>query len=157
MGAMILAATFDIVWIQFYNNGQAGCTARNWADSNPDYPITPSVSTTLNYQAWKDTINSGASNGAKIYLGLLAGPATSCQPEGYGDFISSTEADHLISAFQGDDQFGGVMLYDATSALNDCSCGVPYFDVIKDSLTGKAPLQQCTTASSSTVIFTATR
>ena len=32
MGAMIAGAQFDLLWIQFYNNDFAQCTARQWAD-----------------------------------------------------------------------------------------------------------------------------
>lgn len=154
MGNTILAAQFDIIWIQFYNNGAAGCTARNFADANPDYPAQKSSMTTVNYQAWKNTINSGASNGARIYLGLLAGPQETCASP--GDFISAKDANNLINAFQGDDQFGGVMLYEATSALNSCHCGIPYFNDIKNSLIGIAPVAQCPASTTSTFTSTTT-
>lgn len=154
MGNMILASQFDVIWIQFYNNGAAGCTARNFVNANPNYPNQPQAITTVNYYNWKNTINSGASNGAKIYLGLLAGPVGTCASP--GDFISAQDAYNLIQAYQGDDQFGGVMLYEATSALDSCHCGIPYFDDIKNALEGTRPVATCSTSTSSTVASTTT-
>ncbi|KAF4627473.1 hypothetical protein G7Y89_g10682 [Cudoniella acicularis] len=152
MGAMIQAAQFDILWVQFYNN--PSCSARSWANANPNYAtLGHEVSTvTLNYNEWKQQISSGASAGAKIYIGLEAQIA-GCTPATYGDYLNATEANNLIDAYKGDSSFGGIMIWEATTALNDaCNCGQAYFDIIKASLEGTTPPAQCTTAVTSSTV-----
>ena len=108
MGAMIAGAQFDLLWIQFYNNAAAQCTARQWADN---YALTGQEdSAEFTYNQWLSTINNGASAGASIYLGLLgstlAGTAS--------DYISPLEAQSLIESYHNKPQFGGVMIWEAT-------------------------------------------
>lgn len=38
MGGMITNTQFDIIWVQYYNTPQ--CSARNWANANPNYLLT---------------------------------------------------------------------------------------------------------------------
>jgi chitinase len=122
MGNMIQAAQFDILWIQFYDNPT--CSARAWANANADYAVSKQeVASGFNYNEWKSIVNSGASAGAQMYIGLEAQIA-GCTAATYGDYINATEANNLISAYQTDSAFGGVMIWEATLALNDaCNCG----------------------------------
>ncbi|CAG8955135.1 hypothetical protein HYFRA_00007150 [Hymenoscyphus fraxineus] len=129
MGSMIAQAQFDILWIQFYNN--PSCSVRNFAENNID----------INYNIWKSQLAGGASSGAQLYIGLPGAPSegTGCGKSSYGEYISAQDADRLINKYQSDSSFGGVMLWEATVALNnECNCK-PYYSVIKDSLKGISP------------------
>ncbi|QSZ31261.1 hypothetical protein DSL72_000824 [Monilinia vaccinii-corymbosi] len=136
MGAMIAGAKFDLLWIQFYNNEQAQCTARQWADN---YASTgQEFSAEFTYDQWVSTINSGASAGASIYLGLLGSPLAGTAT----DYISPLEAQELIDSYQNKPQFGGVMIWEATYSQENTDAelnGQSYHAFIKSCLSPHAP------------------
>ncbi|KAF7926590.1 hypothetical protein EAE99_005785 [Botrytis elliptica] len=144
MGAMIAGAQFDLLWIQFYNNAAAQCTARQWADN---YALTGQEdSVGFTYDKWVSTINSGASAGASIYLGLLgstlAGTAS--------DYISPLEAQSLIESYHSKPQFGGVMIWEATYSQENTDAelkGDSYHGFIKSCLDSYAPPPPTSTSS----------
>ncbi|KAF7915018.1 uncharacterized protein EAE98_011341 [Botrytis deweyae] len=144
MGAMIAGAQFDLLWIQFYNNAAAQCTARQWADN---YALTGQEdSVGFTYDKWVSTINSGASAGASIYLGLLgstfAGTAS--------DYISPLEAQSLIESYHNKPQFGGVMIWEATYSQENTDAelkGDSYHGFIKSCLDSYAPPPPTSTSS----------
>ncbi|CZT52997.1 uncharacterized protein RSE6_14427 [Rhynchosporium secalis] len=131
MGLTIANAHFDLLFIQFYNNGANGCTARNW--------ITKGDSVDgFNYNKWVSTIATGASKNAKLYLGLLGSSTAGVA----GDYLTAIEAQTLINAYHGKSQFGGVMLWEATYAENNFPSSFPgknYYQIIKQLLTQYAP------------------
>lgn len=61
----------------------------------------------------------------KIYLGLPAAPSVVYEPEMY---IQPNEANEIIKALQCEykQEFGGVMIYEATFSLNNQINGQPY-------------------------------
>ncbi|CCD56518.1 glycoside hydrolase family 18 protein [Botrytis cinerea T4] len=144
MGAMIAGAQFDLLWIQFYNNAAAQCTARQWADN---YALTGQEdSAEFTYDQWLSTINNGASAGASIYLGLLgstlAGTAS--------DYISPLEAQSLIESYHNKPQFGGVMIWEATYSQENTDeelKGDSYHGFIKSCLASYAPPPPTSTSS----------
>ncbi|KAF7960499.1 hypothetical protein EAE96_000179 [Botrytis aclada] len=144
MGAMIAGAQFDLLWIQFYNNAAAQCTARQWADN---YVLTGNEdSAEFTYDKWVAAINSGASAGASIYLGLLgstlAGTAS--------DYISPLEAQSLIESYHNKPQFGGVMIWEATYSQENTDAelkGDSYHGFIKSCLDSYAPPPPTSTSS----------
>ena len=134
MSTMINQARFDIIWPQFYNNGQRGCTARNWTRGDGDF----------NFVDWASDLKTGASKDASLYIGLLGGASGSSGAP--GDYLNPNEAKNLIDAFKSQPSFGGVMLWDAV-ASNDATDqltnykyvdgtpvppGAAYYDVIKN-------------------------
>ncbi|KAF7867175.1 hypothetical protein EAF04_005259 [Stromatinia cepivora] len=136
MGAMIAGAQFDLLWIQFYNNDQAQCTARQWADN---YAITGRQdSEEFTYDEWIAAVNSGASAGASIYLGLLGSPLAGIAT----DYISPLEAQTLIESYHDKPQFGGVMIWEATYSQENTDAelnGDSYHGFIKSCLSPYAP------------------
>ncbi|KAF7905885.1 hypothetical protein EAF00_000164 [Botryotinia globosa] len=144
MGAMIAGAQFDLLWIQFYNNAAAQCTARQWAD---DYALTgQKYSLSFTYDKWVSTINSGASAGASIYLGLLGSPLAGTA----SDYISPLEAQSLIESYHHKPQFGGVMIWEATYSQENTDAelnGDSYHGFIKSCLDPYAPPPPTSTSS----------
>ncbi|KAJ8058552.1 hypothetical protein OCU04_012731 [Sclerotinia nivalis] len=136
MGAMIAGAQFDLLWIQFYNNDQAQCTARQWADN---YAITGQKdSEEFTYDEWIAAVNSGASAGASIYIGLLGSPLAGIAT----DYISPLEAQTLIESYHDKPQFGGVMIWEATYSQENTDAelnGDSYHGFIKSCLSPYAP------------------
>jgi chitinase len=136
MSNMINKAKFDIIWPQFYNNGPAGCTARDWVNGEAGF----------NFADWASDLLAGESKDAKLYLGLLGGASGSAGSP--GDYLTPTEAKSLIAAFESSTAFGGVMLWDAVSSFDSTNSltsykftngtsvpsGAAYYDVIKNYL-----------------------
>ena len=55
MGGMITNTQFDIIWVQYYNTPQ--CSARNWANANPNYLLTGiEAASGFSYDTWADFI-----------------------------------------------------------------------------------------------------
>lgn len=129
MGQMITQAKFDIIWIQYYNTAQ--CSARSWVTANPNYTTTgveePSG---FSFNAWESFLVGTESHDAKLYIGLPG----SGSPTYY---LTPTEASSLIEAYYCKPNFGGIMIWEATSAdNNDVGCGETYYEAIKDILVG---------------------
>lgn len=136
MDAMIQKAGFDIVFIQFYNNGY--CTARSRVNKNPK--------DNFNYAAWLAYLNKSGSKsfGARIYIGLLGGPSGSSSNP--GDFLNVAEVQNLIATYGKNPQIGGVMLWDGTAASKyrgaDLSPSTQrYWDVVKTAMLKNFPGQ----------------
>lgn len=130
LDVLIREAGFDMVFIQFYNQGRVSCTARARASGV--------VGAAFNYNAWIAYLNqaNSKSKGARIYIGLLGGPTGS---EGSpGDFLNVAEAQNLIKTYGRNAQIGGVMLWEATAAFKyagkDLPAGLKYWHVIKNAL-----------------------
>jgi chitinase len=128
MDAMIYNAKFDALFVQFYNQGPASCTARSRANGVGGF----------NFDAWASYLNraGSASAGAKIYIGLLGGPTGSAFAP--GDYLNTPEVQNLIATYGKKSQLGGVMLWDATAAQVNVDNTLPankkYWDVVKDAL-----------------------
>ncbi|PMD46895.1 glycoside hydrolase family 18 protein, partial [Hyaloscypha variabilis F] len=108
MSDMIAQVAFDIVWPQFYNN--PGCSARNWV-THTEAGTTPG----FNFDKWESTLAGTASSGAQLYIGLLGGPQGTSATYST-DYLNPTEVKNLISAYAGQQSFGGVMIWDAVSS-----------------------------------------
>lgn len=126
MDAMMYYGGFDIIFIQFYNQGPKSCTARSRAAKTG----------TFNWDAWHTYITNtnSASKLAKMYIGLLAGPAGSTQS---GDYINVAETQNLIAAFGKKDRFAGVMLWDGRAgSVNNAADlkGKRYWNIVKAAL-----------------------
>jgi len=127
MGQMITYAKFDIIWIQYYNTAQ--CSARNWVTANPNYTTTgveePSG---FSFDAWETFLVGTESSDAKLYIGLPGAGSPTW-------YLSPTEASSLIKAYYCKPNFGGIMIWEATSAdNNDVGCGETYYEAVKEIL-----------------------
>lgn len=158
MGATIAEAKFDILWVQFYNNDANGCSARKYISDglSGNFNLDNRTVQAKQYGDWVSTIAGGASCDAKIYMGLLGGPTGSSGSP--NDFLTPAEAKVLIDAYQGVENFGGVMLWEATAAAAVDMSVYPgytsadtYWSAIKHILEPYAPL---TTSTSSICVST---
>jgi chitinase len=154
MSTAIAEAQFDVLWIQFYNNGANGCTARNYTDS-----LAAKKTSGFNYDSWVTKVNAGKSAGAKLYIGLLAGQAGSTGSP--NDYINAAAVQTLVTQYHSHAQFGGVMLYEATVAENNGQ----FYNQIKavlnsvaaaGTVTSSATICSSTTSSSSKISSTST-
>ena len=124
MDAMIYYGGFDILFIQFYNQGAISCTARSRASK------TGGV---FNYKQWLAYVRQagGKSNAARLYVGLLGGPDGGTA----GDYLNVAEVTNLLTTYGKDEQFGGVMLWDAQATANNKDPAIPagqkYWHVVK--------------------------
>ncbi|KAH7079138.1 glycoside hydrolase superfamily [Paraphoma chrysanthemicola] len=113
----ISKAPFDMIFTQFYNTPQ--CSARL------GYQQINSGSTGFTYNTWADWLKTNSKNKqVKLYLGLAAGPDGIPSAANKNDYLKPDEAAALITKWKTyGDNFGGVMLWEATvSAKNINNC-----------------------------------
>jgi chitinase len=96
MNEIITKAEFDYLWVQFYNN--PGC----------------SVNGPINYDDWKVNIANTPSAEAKIFIGVPASPLGATGTEsGAQYYLTPSELASLVSQYDSDPAFGGVMIWSA--------------------------------------------
>jgi chitinase len=128
MGAMISQVELDIIWVQYYNT--PGCSAQDWVLANPNYASTGiEQSSGFSYNGWADFLKGTASENAKIYIGVPGAPNT----DGLDWFLNQTQISSLISAYFCKKNFGGVMIWEATSS--ERYSDRPYYAIVKNILT----------------------
>lgn len=108
----VLSTTaFDMLFIQFYNTYM--CSARRWAINNPLYqvggPFTPAGFT---YDDWTTYLAYTPSKNARLFIGL-PGSAEAASPD---SAITVKQAKSLVNAYYCRPNFGGVSIWEATSA-----------------------------------------
>lgn len=114
IGAALNAASFDAVFVQFYNN-YCGL------DQPDDY----------NFDTWDDWARSGSANpDIKVYIGAAA--SANAAGQGYVDI--GTLKNYATNGQDTFDSFGGVMLWDASEAFTNHR----YDKAIKNAMTANA-------------------
>ncbi|KAH9219248.1 glycoside hydrolase superfamily [Leptodontidium sp. 2 PMI_412] len=127
MGALISQVQFDIIFVQYYNTPQ--CSARNWVNANTNFTMGGvEKANGFTYNTWSTFLSGTASANAKLYIGVPGAP------DAGGFYLSPDEISRLIKAYFCKDNFGGVMIWEATSAENNPQ-GV-YYSAVKNILTG---------------------
>ena len=121
---------FDFIFVQFYNTPQ--CSARAYFDHN--YGSYGGPPTDVSFDSWVNFVKTKALNkGARIYLGLPAAPTITYQSAMY---LNPHEAKEILRHFQCKypEQFGGAMVYEATSSDKNRQNGKSYVGNCKDAL-----------------------
>ncbi|KAK8856371.1 glycoside hydrolase superfamily [Apiospora arundinis] len=141
MKDMLAATTFDMIFIQFYNTPQ--CSARTWANANPNYkPGDTSVTTAgFTYDAWGTWLASTSSKDARLYIGL-PGSAAAANP---GNDLSSAQASNIANAYYCRANFGGMAVWEATYASANAANGKNFYQSLKAALNtaSKDTRQKC--------------
>lgn len=116
MKAMIVAAKFDILFIQFYNN--EGCDA---------------VGEGFNYDNWTSFLRGTESAHAQLYIGLLSYPGSG--------YVEPSDLKALIDVYGTRPNFGGVSLWDEYYAVRTRSnvTGKTYLEAVQDALATVTP------------------
>ena len=113
--------TMDFVFVQFYNNAMAGCDI-----GQPGFVDS--------FKAWSNDLSGNstvAGKGPKLYIGAPA--CETCAGKGYLDPANMTSV--IKSAMTaGVNNFGGVMLWDGSEAMNNTGAGGDYLKVVKSAL-----------------------
>ncbi|KAF4549332.1 Endochitinase-like protein 2 [Elsinoe fawcettii] len=118
----VQTAWFDFLFIQFYNTPI--CSAR----AGVNY-IEGASSIDISYAKWSQV--KFFNKNAKIYIGI---PGSSLASKSLDYYLPPLEADLLIRKYSTDSKFGGVMLWEATYAMNNIVCGKNYPTWIKQLL-----------------------
>lgn len=105
-------AQMDFVWVQFYNNGVCNIDQPGFQES---------------FLAWSKNL----AGGPKLYIGAPACPT--CAKSGYPD---PAKIQLAISGAKGAGvpNFGGVMLWDGSWAVENMAGGKDYIMVVKEAL-----------------------
>ena len=116
--------TMDFVFVQFYNNAMAGCDV-----GQPGFIDS--------FKAWSNDLSGNStavaagSKGPKLYIGAPA--CEGCAGKGYLDPANMTSV--IQSAMKaGVGNFGGVMLWDGSAAMNNTGAEGDYLKVVKSAL-----------------------
>ena len=113
--------TMDFVFVQFYNNAMAGCDIGQ-----------PGFIDSL--KAWSGDLSGNstvAGKGPKLYIGAPA--CEECAGKGYLDPADMTSV--IQSAMKaGISNFGGVMLWDGSEAMNNTGADGDYLKVVKSAM-----------------------
>ncbi|KAK4649547.1 Chitinase 2 [Podospora bellae-mahoneyi] len=104
MKHIIKNSKFDILFVQFYNN--PGC-----------HGVTNN-----NFDTWALHLQSTASSGAKIFIGL-PGSTNAVQNGEASGYLTPTNLRTVINKFKDSAAFGGVMIYDATYGASNIVSG----------------------------------
>ena len=113
--------TMDFVFVQFYNNAMAGCDT-----GQPGFIDS--------FKAWSGDLSGNSTvggKGPKLYIGAPACEA--CAGKGYLEPANMTSV--IKSAMTaGVPNFGGVMLWDGSEAMNNTGADGDYLKVVKSAL-----------------------
>jgi chitinase len=104
MGIIIGNATFDYLWMQFYNN------------NNYTYPcaLPFNGNAAFNYDQWVNFTATTPSKDAKLFIGVPASPdAANGTPAGATYYITPAQLSQLIGQYGTADRFGGIMMWSA--------------------------------------------
>ena len=113
--------SMDFVFVQFYNNAMAGCDI-----GQPGFIDSLKV--------WSNDLsgNSTTAKGPKLFIGAPA--CKDCAGKGYLEPANMTSV--VKSAMKaGVGNFGGVMLWDGSEAMNNTAAEGDYLKVVKSALT----------------------
>lgn len=144
MGTIIQNSEFDYLWIQFYNNNCALAI-----DNGKNF----------NYKDWTDILFTTQSRNASLFIGLPASVnASTGSDSGSQYYIAPEQLTTHINSQKSEQNFGGVMLWDAGYSDGNINNGCTYAQNIHHILvTGSAcghseslmssPLSSRTTAS----------
>ncbi|EAW14726.1 class III chitinase ChiA1 [Aspergillus clavatus NRRL 1] len=131
LGDAIAGSVFDFIWVQFYNT--AACSASGSG---------------FNFDAWVSYLQNTPNKNTKLYIGLPAS-ASAANP---GYYITPQQVQSLVSTYMAryPNNFGGVMLWEATASENNKINDRPYADIIKEVVRSCDPNPPATTTSTST-------
>ncbi|KAH8699059.1 class III chitinase ChiA2 [Talaromyces proteolyticus] len=131
MGVIIGNATFDYIWIQFYNNN-------NYA---PDpCSLGYNGGAPFNYNDWVKYIADTPSKDAKLFVGVPASTLGANGNTGGAEYyITPAELATLVSQTKGNSTFGGVMMWDAGYSDSNTNNGCTYAQESHSILTTGSP------------------
>ncbi|OJD09848.1 hypothetical protein AJ78_08896, partial [Emergomyces pasteurianus Ep9510] len=136
----IMSSHFDFIFVQFYNT--LYCSARSW--------ITNPRTSAFSFDSWVQLVKRSPNPHAKVYLGLSAGVNATVDPIYY---LTPEEVKRLAKNFMDKhpDNFGGIMLWEATYSENNQIGGMSYAYHMKKLLTGLVSPGPDPTASATTL------
>lgn len=124
LGETLSSVALDFIFIQFYNN-----------------PC--SLDQTFNWKTWADFAKTAPNPNVQLYVGL---PAST----GVAGYVDVATVASKLSEFQCSPNFGGISVWDASTAWLNVQAGVNYVDGVKAALQQNAG--SCSPASSSSSV-----
>ena len=145
MGVIIGNATFDYLWIQFYNNNNYSADPCSLG-FNGNAPF--------NYDQWVSSLAGGPSADAKLFIGVPAAPlAANGAPSGETYYITPAELATLVGEYKSQSDFGGIMMWSAGFSDSNVNNGCTYAQEAHEILLTGSP---CSGSGSSSSTTTAT-
>lgn len=117
MGIIIGNATFDYLFIQFYNN------------NNYTYPcaLPFNGNAAFNYDEWVNFTSTTPSADAELFIGVPAAPlAANGAPSGETYYITPDQLAELVEDYEDAARFGGVMMWSAGFSDSNVVDGCTY-------------------------------
>ena len=117
MGEIISAATFDYLFVQFYNNNNYTHPCSLGFDGNA----------ANNFDQWVSFIAGTPSADAKIFFGVPAAPlAANGSPSGETYYITPAQLATLVAEYDSSPAFGGIMMWNAGFSDSNVIDGCTY-------------------------------
>lgn len=127
MGPSMMAAQYDYLWIQFYNNE---CAA-NDLFNNTNLNTETGPGGNYNFASWPAVLQGGASENAKLLVGIPGAPDA-------GDidyyYVHPDNVPSLVDQSKNVTNFDGIMIYDAGASDEINDNGQNYAQVCKSAL-----------------------
>lgn len=131
MGVIIGNATFDYLFVQWYNNNHYG----------PDPCALPfNGNAPFNYNQWVSYTAGTPSSNAKIFIGVPAAPlAANGGPSGETYYATPAQLSQLIGEYGTATRFGGVMMWSAGFSDSNVNDGCTYAQEVHHILASGSP------------------
>lgn len=124
LGLVVMSTYFDFIFVQFYNNH--GCSARDF--------ITDKAKSGFTLSRWIDIAKMSPNPSAKVLIGLPASKAASELDKGRYYITPNEVLSILVYLYPFPENFGGIMLWDATYSENNQIDGKSYAQNVKEKL-----------------------
>jgi len=145
---LVSSVWFDFLFVQFYNTPY--CSARAGVNN-----INGDKSADISFPRW--TQIKFFNPKTRVYIGL---PANTNASNSADNYLNPTDANKLIRRFYKNAKFGGVMLWEATYAMNNVICGKDYAtwikQILKAAVNNKAISTTCVSPNTSFASINAT-
>lgn len=130
MGTMIGNATFDYLFVQFYNN------------NNYTYPCALPINgnAPFNYDQWVEFTSTTLSSSAEIFIGVPASPlGANGSPSGETYYATPEQLATIVNEYKSHERFGGVMMWSAGFSDANVNNGCTYAQEAHSILTTGSP------------------
>ncbi|KAK5950076.1 Chitinase 2 [Knufia fluminis] len=160
----ISKADFDYLFIQFYNT--KWCSARAGLDHSYGVEQNGGKPTDIGFSAWVDWVAQNAAGSPSLFVGL---PGSTTALKDASMYLNPTEAQTILNKYHSNPSFGGVMIWEATAAmnnnnfvgsmkkaLNQCECGKDSCEIVTTTTTTTTTVPTTTTTTTTVPTTTTT-
>jgi len=152
LGDAISKADFDYIFIQFYNT--EWCSARAGLDHTYGSASQNGGNPTdISFNDWVSWVAANAQGSPSLFIGLAGSTAKVTDPAMY---LSPSEVQTLLDTYYSQVEFGGIMIWEATAALDNNNYVDSIRSILNQCASGSCQPAATTTTTTTTTIATTT-